>query len=352
MKMMKAVVYTALGRANGSVTEIPYPVCGDDDIIIKVVSSGICRAADSMIDTTGSPLDIFPNIPGHEFAGYVQEIGKNVTQFKIGDRVTADNTVPCGDCYYCRRNLPSLCQNFGSLGHNIHGGMAQYVRVHKNKVFHIADNLSFNAACITEPVACAMQAIDKMRVQFGDKVLVFGAGPHGMILSMLLKGYGAEVVCLAPSQWKLDMLNKKGIKTIQMSRNDHSIHEKRVREMFPCGVDKAVDTTGNNAVLGSATHLLRNGGEMYLYSSPHKPKDKEYYACIDADEMYFRELSLIPTGLQTHKYGRCLEAMASGIVDTEMLVTNEYPIEKYFEALDMNVQHGSEVLKIVIHPND
>ncbi len=352
MKTMKAVLYTAPGRANGSVTQVPYPKCGPDQIIIKVVSSGICKAADRTIDEgRSSTLDVYPIVPGHEFAGYVEEIGSNVKNFKVGDRVTADNTLLCGDCYFCRRDMPIYCDNFGSLGHNIFGGQAEYVLLSKDKVFQIPDNVSFNAASITEPVACAMHAIDRMNIQYGEHVLVLGAGAHGQILAMLAHhSNAAYAACVAPTQWKLDLLNKEGVNTIRMDRSDYSVHESAILDRFPHGVDKIIDTTGSGELGASAIKLLRKGGCLYTYSEPYAPFD--LFKRIDVTDFYFRELSLIATGLQTHNYDRSLEAMSSGKVNAEMLVTHEYALDDYFTALDYNLQHGSEVIKVVIHPWD
>ncbi len=345
---MKAVQYSAAGRENGRVTDIPYPVCGDNQVIIKVMSAGICKDSERMIDTEGSPLDNYPLVPGHEFSGYIHEVGKNVTTFKIGDRVTADNTVLCGECYFCQKDDPLHCEHFGSLGHNIDGGMAEYVAVNKDKVFHIPDNLSFNAASLTEPVACVMHGLDRLNVQYGEVVLVFGAGPHGQIASMLLQHSNASaVICIAPTQKKLDMLTKKGIETICMDRNDYSIHENAIRARFPHGVDAVFNTTGSGQLIQSAVRMLRPGGRIIQYAPCVKEDELK---AVNAREFYFKELSWIVSSCQTHCYGRSLDAMASGVVDADMLVSHEFELDDYFRALDMNMT-SKDVIKIILHPN-
>ena len=99
MKMMKALVHEARGRENASIRMVPYPVCGDNEVIIKIMAASICKWADIGYDTLGghSGLSQFPVITGHEFAGRIAEIGKNVKDLKVGDRVTAENAIPCGE---------------------------------------------------------------------------------------------------------------------------------------------------------------------------------------------------------------------------------------------------------------
>jgi D-arabinitol dehydrogenase (NADP+) len=105
--------------------------------------------------------------------------------------VVGDNTVLCGECYYCRRDQPLYCENFYSLGVNGPGGFSESVLVNQDKVFPISDSLSFDEASFTEPTACAIHGMDMIDLSFGDDVLVFGSGPTGIILAQLLKAGGA-----------------------------------------------------------------------------------------------------------------------------------------------------------------
>ncbi len=102
MERMKAVVYEKPGRANARIKEIPRPACTDDGVLMKVMSCGICKAAEISHDRNGSLLGAYPAVPGHEFSGIAVEVGKNVTHVKVGDRITADNGVQCGTCHSAR----------------------------------------------------------------------------------------------------------------------------------------------------------------------------------------------------------------------------------------------------------
>lgn len=185
MKLMKALVYDRPSVC--TVRELPVPECGDDEVVIKVMAASICKGADRRHHTTGHKLGRYPITTGHEFAGYVYQVGRQVRGFRVNDRVTADNAVPCGGCYFCKREMYTHCENFMSVGHSIPGGFAQYLKVKANSVFHLPEGLSFNEGCLTEPVACCVNAVKRLNVQYGEDVLVFGAGPNGIILAQLLQ---------------------------------------------------------------------------------------------------------------------------------------------------------------------
>jgi D-arabinitol dehydrogenase (NADP+) len=344
MNKMRALVYEKPG--NGGIQEVPMPSCGEDDVVIKVVSASICRGADRRHHTTGHALGRYPITTGHEFSGYVYEVGKNVTRCKEGDRVTADNTVPCGNCYYCRINKPMQCNHFGSIGHNIPGGFAQYLKVRESAIYLIPDNLSFNEACLTEPVACCIHAMDRLDVKYGEDVLVFGAGSNGLVLSQMIKHSNAEkVVTLASTQSKLDILNGYGIETQLINRDDFSIHEKAIHEKFPQGVNAVVDATGSASILENSIQFLRKCGRLLQYSSP--PDDAKF--TISPAYFYRNELQYYTSFCQTHNFGRALAAMGSGKVKVDKIITAAYPLDDFFIAIEDVVKRN--VLKLIIHPN-
>lgn len=347
---MKALVYESPGV--GAIIEKPIPEVGDDQILIKIVSCAICKGADSAHDTVGvgSGLAKYPGVtPGHEFAGDVVEIGKNVTGFKVGDRVTADNTVLCGDCYYCRTLRPNLCTSFGSIGHNIPGGFAEYVLVNKEKAYHIPENLSYDEACMAEPVACCIHAMDRLMALssgYGEQVMVMGTGPNGMFLAQLLKhSDAAEVVALGGNQKKLDLLNQYGVETIRMDRNDYSIHEAAVLKRFPNKLDAIVDATASGPLQEHGMTLLKKGGRMLVYSVAHGGGMIQ----LDRRMMYMNELTYYYTMHQTGNFDRALRALSTGAVKVDGIFSAHYKLDDYFTAIKA-VKSDSSLLKVMIHP--
>ena len=344
MDTMKALVYDRPGVC--SIRDLPMPECGADEVVIKVMAASICKGADRRHHTTGHKLGRYPITTGHEFAGYVYQVGSAVTTCKVGDRVTADNAVPCGKCYFCQREMYTHCLDFNSVGHSIPGGFAQYLKVKENFVFQVPEHLSFNEACMTEPVACCIHAMDRLDVKYGEDVLVFGAGPNGIILAQLLRHSNANrVVCLAPTKAKLDLVEAYGIETIQMDRNDPEKATKEVFRRFPYGVDAIVDATGSASVLPNCFQLLKKQGRLLQFSSTKDDED----IVINPAYFYRNELQYYTSYCQVHEFGRAVDAMATGKVKVDRLVTKLYPLEDFPQAIEDVLDHN--VLKLVIRPN-
>ena len=340
---MKALVYSEPKKFE--ILEVETPECGKNQVLIKVAACGICKT-DVHIHN-GAFISKFPLTPGHEFTGTVASVGSGVTAFKPGDRVVADNTVLCGECYYCRRNQPLYCENFYSLGVTGPGGFAEYVAVNQDKVFKISDGLSFEAASFTEPTACAIHGMDMIDVQTGDNILMFGAGPMGIILAQLLKYGGAgNLVVAAPSKFKLDILEALGIgQTVLMDRKDESVHEKKIKSMFPGGFDIIIDATGASSVTQSCFKYAKKGSKIVVYG-----------VCDEADrisvspyDIFSNEYKLIGSFAQTHCFDRAINALETGIVKVDRLVSHVFSLDDYARGLE-TVISGKQSIKVLINP--
>lgn len=339
---MKALVYSEAKKF--SIEEVDTPKCGENQVLIKVKVCGICKT-DVHIHN-GSFLSQFPLTPGHEFTGVVDSVGSKVTAFKEGDRVVADNTVLCGECYYCRRNQPLYCDNFYSLGVTGPGGFAEYVVVNQDKVFKIQDHLSFDQASFTEPTACAVHGMDMIDVQNGDNILMFGAGPTGIILAQLLKHGGAgNIVVAAPSRFKLDILDEFGIKTVQMDRNDSSKHEKEIKDIFPKGFDIIIDATGAASVTQECFKYAKKGSKIVIYGVC----DEKDRISVSPYEIFSNEYKIIGSFAQTHCFDRAINALETGIVKVDKLISHRFSLDDYKKGLE-TVMSGKESIKVLINP--
>ncbi|MFV0363463.1 MAG: alcohol dehydrogenase catalytic domain-containing protein [Suipraeoptans sp.] len=348
MKKMKALVYEKPGRKNGFIKEIDYPSCGDDEIIIKVMACGICKPAERSHDEKGSLLGVYPAVPGHEFAGVVEEIGKDVKNFKVGDRVTADNAVSCGTCYYCQAGKPAFCLNYKSIGHSVYGGMAEYVLVKESMTFSIPDNLTMNEACLTELVGCCFHCVERADIKYGDNVLVLGCGSSGMLLAQLFKNSQAGKVVVADvNPMKLKHIEAKGVITCQVDREDYAKHESRLKDDFPLGFDCIIDTTGDFGLVNRCISILKKGGTFVEYSFASTDKKSVE---INIAPFIANECSFIGTTFQSFSFKRCLEVMSEGKVDASFIISKEYALDEYFDALDENL-NNTDTIKMIIHPN-
>jgi D-arabinitol dehydrogenase (NADP+) len=339
---MKALVYSEPKKF--SIQEVDTPKFSDCQVLIKVVKCGICKT-DVHIHN-GAFISKFPLTPGHEFTGTIESVGSKVTGFKPGDRVVADNTVLCGECYYCRRNQPLYCENFYSLGVTGPGGFAEYVAVNHDKVFKIKDHLSFDTASFAEPTACAIHGMDLIDVQNGDNVLMFGSGPTGIILAQLLKYGGVgNLVVAAPSQFKLDILDKLGIQTIKIERNNDSINEKAIKALCPQGYDIIIDATGSAEITQSCFKYTKMGSKIVVYGVC----DAEDTIKVSPYEVFSKELKIIGSFAQTHCFDRAINALETGIVKVDDLISHQFSLADYAKGLE-TVMSGKESIKVLINP--
>lgn len=194
-------------------------------------------------------------------------MGPKVKGFNIGDRVVADNSELCNECFYCRRGELLLCENFEAHGVTMNGAMAEYCAYPSAKVFHI-ENLSDIEATLLEPASCAAHGLEKIAPKLGSSVLVIGAGPTGLVLAQMLRqNGGCNVVVAAPGGLKMNLAQKLGAgdNYIELSRDDPSPQWKKIREENPYGFDIVVEASGSAKVLEDSINYVRRGGKLVVY---------------------------------------------------------------------------------------
>ncbi len=339
---MKAIQYSAAHTF--SLADVPKPEPAPHQVVIRVKACGICKTDLSIHE--GSFIAEFPLINGHEFAGVIDSVGSAVTEWKVGDRVTADNTELCGYCEPCRANKPLYCENFDSHGCNMNGGFAEYVLINHDKVFAISDNISFDEATFAEPTACAVHGVDRIAPKFGDSILMFGAGPTGIILAQLLRRAGAGRMVIAdPNPHKLDILRKYGFKDlIVIDRNNPEKHTSEIKALMPKGFDIVVEATGSADVFERCFEFLHMGSKVIAYGVC--PEDARIP--VSPNEIFHNEYTILGSFAQTHCFDRALAYLESGEVQIKELISHCLPIENYGDGLDLILQ--KKAVKVVINP--
>lgn len=341
---MRAIKYAA--PKEFSLAEVQKPEPGPNQVLIQVKACGICKTDLHIHD--GSFISKFPLVNGHEFSGVVEKVGDAVTEWKPGDRVTADNTELCGYCPSCRADKPLYCENFNSHGCNMPGGFAEYVLINHDKVFSISDTLTFDQATFAEPAACAVHGVDKIHPNFGDSCLMFGAGPTGIILAQLLRLAGVcRFVIADPNRRKLDILRKLGFTDLVLiDRHDPSLHEKEIRSMEPGGFDIVIDATGAAPVTQSCFRFAKMGAKIVVYGVC----DENARISVSPYEIFSREYQLIGSFAQTHCFPRALAYLESGKIDVSDLISHVLPLQEYGKGLELITD--KKAIKVIIHPQE
>ncbi|KAK9446835.1 chaperonin 10-like protein [Limtongia smithiae] len=248
-----------------AVVDIPLPVVRDNDVLIKVDACGVC-GTDLHIHE-GEFIAKFPLVPGHEVVGRVAAVGKDVKAFKLGERVVADNSELCGECFYCRRGKALLCEHFNAHGVTMPGAFAEYCAYPAGKVFHIT-HLSPVDATLLEPASCAAHGLEKIRPEIGSSVLMFGAGPTGLVLAQLLRNNGGcHVLIAAPKGSKMALAKQLDAadEYIELDRGDATPQFEKIKADNPYGFDIVVEATGSAKILEDSINYVRRGGKLVVY---------------------------------------------------------------------------------------
>ncbi|OJD17825.1 chlorophyll synthesis pathway protein BchC [Emergomyces pasteurianus Ep9510] len=312
------------------IVNIPVPTLREHDILIKVKACGVCGTDLHIHD--GEFISKFPLVPGHETVGVVAAVGTKVKGFSIGERVVADNSELCGECFYCRRGEELLCENFESHGVTMNGGFAEYCAYPAGRVFKIK-NLSDVDATLLEPASCAAHGLDKIAPKMGSSILMFGAGPTGLVLAQLLRmNGGCKVVIAAPEGIKMNLAKSLDAadEYISLSRTDPSAQFAKLKADNPYGFDIVVEATGSVKILEDAINYCRRGGKLVVYG---------VYA--DADrvtwppaKIFGDEITIIGSFSETYKFPAAIDYLDSGKVKVNGIVNKTFKIEQWAECLE------------------
>jgi L-iditol 2-dehydrogenase len=340
---MRAVMY--LGPAHLELREIPIPRPGPDEILLRIRAATTC-GTDVKTYRRGHPKVIPPIRFGHECAGDVVAVGAEVNEFKPGMRVVPHNSAPCGACYYCKHGQQNLCDD---LVYNF-GTYAEYIVVPGSIVrlntFEMPDHLSYAQAAIMEPLASVVHGQRVLQIQPGERVAIIGAGgPIGLMhLQMSLRAGASRVIAVDLSDERLAVAERLGATATINPRYDDPVGA--IRDLTGGrGADVAIESAGAKEAWLTAFNSVRKGGRVEWFGGLKGGTSIE----LDTHWIHYGELTLHGTyhctPLDVH---RAFELIASGVIDTQSLVTGELPLEQVEDGLKMMME--GKAIKLAINP--
>jgi L-iditol 2-dehydrogenase len=347
---MRAAVYH--GQNDIRLETVPVPAMGPDELLIRVHSCGIC-GTDLKKIATGSHSA--PRIFGHEIAGEVAAVGANVSNFKPGDRVMAFHHIPCGKCFYCRRKVFAQCPTYQKVGLTAGyepsgGGFAEYVRasdwIVRDGVVKIPDQVSCDQASFIEPINTCMKAIETLRLEPGETVLVIGQGPIGIMLAVLAQRKGVQVVGSDMFAPRLALAKSFGVpQVIDASQEDAS---QRARELTEGrGADAVILAVAGNSMIQPAVDAARPGGRILLFA-----QTVHCQATFDPASVCVEEKTLLGSySASAELQDESVSFVFGGEVDLTKLVSHRFPLERALEALELAAHPQPDSMKIVISPS-
>jgi D-arabinitol dehydrogenase (NADP+) len=337
---MQAIVY---GRPREfSLSEVAEPMPGHGQVRIRPRVTGVCGTDVHL--HAGRFFPRYPLIPGHEIIGEIDLAGAGVEGLERGQLVAVDNIVACGACAPCRAGRTNFCVHLEALGVTRPGGFAELVVSDAHKCFPV-DDLALDAAALVEPTACAVHGLDVLGLRPASDVLLFGAGPSGIILTQLLATAGAaRLTVAAPTAFKLDLARRLGAdETVQVDRDDLTRSEQELRDLAPEGFDAVIDATGARSVIERCISLTRDGGTVFLYGMA---AEQDQWPICPYD-VFRRQLRIQGSFAQAFSFDRALLALRSGRVRHEGIVTHRFALDDYGAALQA-AGSDSRCLKAVV----
>lgn len=328
------------------VGNVPDPTPKLDELIVKVGACGIC-GTDLHISEGEFPLTPYPIVPGHEFAGEVVAVGSNVrpgtgtknTKLTVGTRVAVDPSLFCGHCVFCRTGHGNLCLDWNAIGDTVNGAFAEYVAIPAANAYVLADHVSFREAALIEPVSCAVHGIHRLAPRLGDSILIVGAGTMGLLLLQLaLRGGASRVAVLDLNTQRLILAEKLGA-----YRTATNIDELLTIE--PLGFDCVVDATGVAKAIEAAFKAVKRGGKFMVFGVA----TSEARIALSPFSIYNDEITIVGSMAVLHSYQQAVDLVSGGAINTEVMLTEAFPLEKFSHALDL-VRQGKG-LKTQILPN-
>lgn len=343
---MKALVLKAYRQF--AVEEVPTPVPGSDEVLVRVRACGICGSdVHGMDGSTGRRIP--PLVMGHEAAGEVVEVGREGTGWNPGDRVTFDSTLYCGRCWHCLRGEVNLCDHRRVIGvscadYRRDGAFAEYIAVPGRSLYRLPDGIRFEQAALVEAVSVAMHAVRRTPLSRSSRVAVVGAGMIGLLIIQILKARNcAAIVAIDQDDVRLEMARRFGATaTIASSTPDVPGALRRLTEGR--GADASFEVVGIGETVRTALECVRKGGSVTLVGNLRPVVELPLQAVVT------REFTLIGTCASAGEYPECLEMIASGAVDVAAFVSAVAPLEtgaEWFERL-----HAGEkgLMKVILAP--
>lgn len=281
---MKANILVSPRKIEIRELKVPEPSRGE--ILVKIKAALTC-GTDLKAFSRGHHVIPMPGVFGHEFSGIIAATGKGVKKFRKGNEIMAVHSAPCLKCRYCKRELFNICENI--METKVLGAFAEYIllpeHIVKQNVFHKPKNLTFEEAAFLEPLSCVIHGMQGLQIKKGDRALIIGAGPIGLLHLLLLKNKGADVIISGFEKRRLAVAKKLGAASAVTPDNIESAVKNFTGGL---GVDYVFECTGQPAVWQSAVYYVRRGGTVILFGGCKTGTTVTY----DTSRLHYDEITL------------------------------------------------------------
>ncbi len=343
---MKALVLTQVNHFE--IQEVESPRLGVHDVLIEVKACGICGSdVHGMNGSTGRRRP--PIIMGHEASGVIASVGAEVQDWAVGDRVTFDSTVYCGECHFCQQGRINLCDQRRVLGvscdeYRRHGAFADYVAVPQHILYRLPETVGFAQGAMVEAVSIAVHSVRRTVLSPGDTAVVVGTGVIGLFVVQALRAAGCErIVAVDIDQGRLDLAQSLGAEiTLNPSKVDV------IQEVLNCtegrGAHVAYEVVGMASTVQNAISVLRKGGQLALVGNLSPTVEFPLQAVVT------RELTLLGSCASCGEYPDCLDLMAQQKIKVDPLISAQAPLTEGAAWFKRLYDRERGLIKVILEP--
>lgn len=332
-----------LGNKTIETRPLKLPEPGAGQVLLRVCACGVCGTDVHIYEGGKGSADVTPPvILGHEFSGYVEQIGPGVEGLRIGQLVTVDPNIYCGKCLPCRQGQKQMCHHMKAVGVTMDGGFADYCLAPYAQCVAVPENTDPELAAMAEPVACCLHGIDRVGIRPGENVLVVGGGTIGQIMLQLARNAGAAKVVLSEPVAKRRQLAVELGADAAIDPIHENLNE-RLYEILGCeGADVVIECVGSPRTSEQAIDAAARCGRIMLFGVPHP----EAVLQTKMHPIFQKELTIMGSFVNPDTHSRAVALIASGRLNLKPLITHRFPVSRLEEAIKM--QTGPESIKVLV----
>lgn len=317
----------------------PIPDIHGQDVLIRIEAGTICGTDLHIL--AGHQFAEAPVIICHEFSGYVEAVGDQVSSVKVGDLVTVEPHLFCGTCKYCRIGKEHLCLSKLAFGVHLDGGFAELCVVPEKTVYKVPPGMSAEVAALTENIGCCLHGVDRLEVKVGDSVVILGGGFVGIVLAELVRRSGAaKIIVSEPNEIRRNLLTERGF--IAIDPLSENLLERVRHETGELGADIVVEAAGRADTAKQCFDLAGRGATILFFGVVPPSQHIE----VSPNDIFKRELKVLGSAINPYTHHRALEIMPS--LGLEELITHRFPLEDIAQAFEAARQGAG--IKVAVHP--
>jgi len=337
-----AVLY---GPEDLRVTEWEKPNVGCKEVLVRIEACGICTLEQRLF--RGDQKIFYPIVAGHEASGVVEEVDERVlADLMPGDRVALDLLNRCGECYFCRIGSDHLCENRFKKGLNLMGGLGEYVSVPAAQLFEISDQLSFEEAALTEPVATCVHSLRSARLSAQETIVISGAGVMGILHVLLARLHGVQIIVCDVDETRLKSARAFGA-DIVVNPAKISLVDSVKDATEGRGADVVILATPAQSAFSDALSAVRMGGRVVLFAK----SNKGFETAISPDRLHAKEITLIGVqGRTTSDFQEAVALLNHGRLDLSPLISKTVLLDQVGEGMKLALDRSTYRVVVRMNP--